>query len=84
MAAIANPFKKALRAGRPQIGLWLSLADPYSAEMLAGAGFDWLLVDGEHAPERSAPRAQHPAGDRQRTRPSSRRASLPRTRSSGR
>ncbi len=50
MATIANPFKKALRAGRPQIGLWLSLADPYSAEMLAGAGFDWLLVDGEHAP----------------------------------
>ena len=50
MASIVNPFKQALRAGRPQIGLWLALADPYSAEMLAGAGFDWLLVDGEHAP----------------------------------
>jgi 4-hydroxy-2-oxoheptanedioate aldolase len=50
MASTPNTFKQALRAGRPQIGLWLSLADPYSAEMLAGAGFDWLLVDGEHAP----------------------------------
>jgi len=50
MASNVNAFKQALRAQRPQIGLWLSLADPYSAEMLAGAGFDWLLVDGEHAP----------------------------------
>jgi len=50
MGAIVNHFKRALRVGQPQIGLWLSLADPYSAEMLAGCGFDWLLVDGEHAP----------------------------------
>jgi 4-hydroxy-2-oxoheptanedioate aldolase len=50
MASILNPFKQALQAGRPQIGLWLSLADPYSAELLAGTGFDWLLIDGEHAP----------------------------------
>ena len=40
----------ALRAGQPQIGLWLGLADPYCAEVCAGAGFDWLLIDGEHAP----------------------------------
>ena len=33
-----------------QIGLWLGLADAYSAEILAGTGYDWLLVDGEHAP----------------------------------
>ncbi|TAM47364.1 MAG: 2-dehydro-3-deoxyglucarate aldolase, partial [Burkholderiaceae bacterium] len=33
-----------------QIGLWLSLADAYSTELCAGAGFDWLLLDGEHAP----------------------------------
>lgn len=46
----ANPFKAALRDGRRQIGLWLGLASPYSAELLAGAGFDWLLIDGEHAP----------------------------------
>lgn len=45
-----NPFKTALAAGRPQLGLWLSMADPYLAEVSATAGFDWLLIDGEHAP----------------------------------
>ncbi len=45
-----NSFKAALKAGRPQIGLWLGLSSSYSAELLAGAGFDWLLIDGEHAP----------------------------------
>jgi 4-hydroxy-2-oxoheptanedioate aldolase len=37
-------------AGKPQIGLWVGLADGYAAELLAGTGYDWLLVDGEHAP----------------------------------
>lgn len=50
MPAPQNPFKAALKAGRPQIGLWLGLADPYAAGLVAGAGFDWLVVDGEHAP----------------------------------
>lgn len=45
-----NPFKQALKEGRAQIGLWLGLADAYTAEICAGAGFDWLLIDGEHAP----------------------------------
>lgn len=45
-----NSFKTALNEGRQQIGLWLSMASPYSAEMCATAGFDWLLIDGEHAP----------------------------------
>jgi 4-hydroxy-2-oxoheptanedioate aldolase len=45
-----NPFKKALAAKQPQVGLWLSMADPYLAEVSATAGFDWLLIDGEHAP----------------------------------
>jgi 4-hydroxy-2-oxoheptanedioate aldolase len=45
-----NTFKQALAAGQPQIGLWLGLADPYCAEILAGVGYDWLLIDGEHAP----------------------------------
>jgi 4-hydroxy-2-oxoheptanedioate aldolase len=46
-----NTFKTALKAGgRAQIGLWLGLTDPISAEICAGAGFDWLLIDGEHAP----------------------------------
>ena len=45
-----NGFKQALLGGKAQIGLWLGLADPYAAELCAGSGFDWLLIDGEHAP----------------------------------
>ena len=45
-----NTFKQRLRGGQAQIGLWLGLADPYCAELAANAGFDWLLLDGEHAP----------------------------------
>jgi len=45
-----NPFKTALAARQAQVGLWLSMADPYLAEVSATAGFDWLLIDGEHAP----------------------------------
>ncbi|WP_374442326.1 4-hydroxy-2-oxoheptanedioate aldolase [Pseudomonas panipatensis] len=45
-----NRFKQRLQAGEAQIGLWLGLADPYCAELAANAGFDWLLLDGEHAP----------------------------------
>ncbi|MEL5589200.1 4-hydroxy-2-oxoheptanedioate aldolase [Serratia ureilytica] len=47
---LTNHFKRALQEKRPQIGLWLGLCSSYSAELLAGAGFDWLLIDGEHAP----------------------------------
>ena len=50
MQTPVNPFKQALREKRPQIGLWLGLADHYATEICAGAGFDWLLVDGEHSP----------------------------------
>jgi 4-hydroxy-2-oxoheptanedioate aldolase len=46
----ANAFKAALRAGRPQIGLWLGLADAYASELFASTGFDWLAIDAEHAP----------------------------------
>ena len=45
-----NPFKQALQLRQAQIGLWVGLAHAYSAEICAGAGFDWLLLDGEHAP----------------------------------
>jgi 4-hydroxy-2-oxoheptanedioate aldolase len=45
-----NPFKHALVAGKQQIGLWVSLASPYSAEVVAGAGFDWIVIDTEHSP----------------------------------
>lgn len=44
-----NTFKQRL-AAEQQIGLWVGLADPYCAELAANAGFDWLLLDGEHAP----------------------------------
>lgn len=45
-----NTFKRAIKAGRQQIGLWSSLASHLSVEVLAGSGFDWLLLDTEHAP----------------------------------
>lgn len=45
-----NTFKQALAHHQAQIGLWVGLADGYCAELAANAGFDWLLIDGEHAP----------------------------------
>src|SRR5262245_18021598 len=45
-----NTFKQALRDGKLQIGLWVGLADAYVTELLATTGFDWLLIDAEHAP----------------------------------
>ena len=45
-----NKFKRALRAGRPQIGLWSSLCSEMAAEVVGGSGFDWILIDTEHAP----------------------------------
>ncbi|HVV43924.1 MAG TPA: 4-hydroxy-2-oxoheptanedioate aldolase [Bryobacteraceae bacterium] len=45
-----NTFKRAIARHAPQIGLWLALAGPCGAEICAGAGFDWLLIDGEHGP----------------------------------
>lgn len=45
-----NHFKRRLLAGEIQYGLWLGLPDSTSAEICATAGFDWLLIDAEHAP----------------------------------
>src|SRR2546426_3354337 len=45
-----NRFKRALVSGRPQIGLWSSLSSNYTVEVIAGAGFDWILLDTEHSP----------------------------------
>ncbi len=45
-----NRFKSALATGKPQYGLWLGLPETSAAQIAAGAGFDWLLIDGEHAP----------------------------------
>lgn len=49
-ALLANPFKEGLRKGEVQIGLWLSSTTSYMAEIAATSGYDWLLIDGEHAP----------------------------------
>jgi 4-hydroxy-2-oxoheptanedioate aldolase len=45
-----NTFRNALREDRAQIGLWVGLTDANSAEAVAGCGYDWLLIDAEHAP----------------------------------
>jgi 4-hydroxy-2-oxoheptanedioate aldolase len=45
-----NPFKRALAAGRPQIGLWCTMSSHFAVEVVAGSGFDWLLLDTEHSP----------------------------------
>ena len=45
-----NQFKKDLQAGKRLIGCWSSLASPITAEVLGVAGFDWILLDGEHSP----------------------------------
>lgn len=50
MPAPVNPFKKALAAGELQFGCWVALANTFSAEVMGQAGFDWLVVDGEHGP----------------------------------
>ena len=45
-----NRFLAAIRAGKPQLGIWISLSSPFAAEVMAGAGFDWALIDLEHSP----------------------------------
>ena len=45
-----NAFKRAIRDGKSQIGLWSSLSSNYTVEVIAGAGFDWILLDTEHSP----------------------------------
>ena len=45
-----NQFKKALSGNKPIFGLWQGIPDTTVAEIGAGAGFDWLLVDSEHGP----------------------------------
>lgn len=45
-----NPFKAGLARGETQLGLWLSSTSSYLAEIAATSGYDWLLIDGEHAP----------------------------------
>lgn len=49
MVNTVNYFKQKLK-NEQQIGMWVGLADGYCAEIAANAGYDWLLIDGEHAP----------------------------------
>jgi 4-hydroxy-2-oxoheptanedioate aldolase len=44
------PFTAALGDGRPQIGMWVASGSSYCAEICAGSGLDWLLIDSEHSP----------------------------------
>lgn len=50
MSTTPNLFKQALREGRQQIGIWSSIPSPYVSELVAGAGYDWMLLDTEHTP----------------------------------
>lgn len=69
---VHNNFKQALTERRLQLGLWQALASPVTTELCAGAGFDWLLLDGEHGPsdipmllsqlQAVAPFPTHPVG----------------------
>lgn len=45
-----NEFKRQILAGKAQIGLWSSLFSNVSVEIIAGSGFDWILLDTEHVP----------------------------------
>jgi len=45
-----NSFRQALLDCERQVGLWSGLCSNIAAEIIAGAGFDWIVVDGEHAP----------------------------------
>jgi 4-hydroxy-2-oxoheptanedioate aldolase len=46
----SNAFRTALKSGRPLIGIWSMLNSVNATEALGWSGFDWLLIDGEHAP----------------------------------
>ena len=47
---MASDLRQRLRAGEPLFGTWVTLGDPAGVEVLGGSGFDFLLLDGEHAP----------------------------------
>ncbi len=43
-------LKKKLARGGISPGMWVSLPSPTACEIIAGAGLDWIVVDGEHSP----------------------------------
>ena len=50
MKLATNAFAQALKAGKKQVGLWISLSSNFVAEVTAPAGYDWALIDMEHSP----------------------------------
>lgn len=50
MEVLRNPLKEALQRGHLQVGLWCSLGSAIVTEVIAGSGYDWLLIDAEHSP----------------------------------
>ena len=47
---VQNKFKRALSSHETQFGLWCTLSHSYATEVIAGAGYDWILIDTEHSP----------------------------------
>ena len=45
-----NHFERNIKAGQKQVGLWVTLANGLAAEVVAHAGYDWVVVDTEHSP----------------------------------
>lgn len=48
--SIENLFKKNISSGKKQYGIWNGIPHSYAAEICAGAGFDFVVIDAEHAP----------------------------------
>jgi 2-keto-3-deoxy-L-rhamnonate aldolase RhmA len=48
--AVTNRVRRMLQEGKRTAGAWLQIASPFTAEILAQAGFDWLMIDMEHGP----------------------------------
>ena len=50
MELAKNKFTHAIAAGEKQIGLWVTLANPFVSEVTAHSGYDWTVIDMEHSP----------------------------------
>ncbi|MGI9477769.1 MAG: HpcH/HpaI aldolase family protein [Hyphomicrobiaceae bacterium] len=50
MKLASNSFTEAIRSGKKQVGLWVSLSSSFAADVVAPAGYDWVLLDMEHSP----------------------------------
>jgi len=51
---IKNQFLQSLKQRDPQVGLWVSLCSNYAADIVSSCGYDWVLLDMEHAPSEVA------------------------------